>query len=545
MVKRRPKSQELLIGYIVGDHGEQTGIPVYISLETVDRHSIKIGASGSGKSVSTCDEIMAMAKMRSVGLFDPNSHLARDVLDRIVVRPNLARRCIYLTTTSREFAPFVDFMQQSYQETGENLARRKYIASLFTNAVIATAGPSGSTSGAGFVRLKLNVEMGVRLLLELKLPMAFLPHLFSYQSPVLDVLVEKSHDPDVRRNFNNLRAQGSANQLFTLVESTISRLNILFNSAVLEAMFSSAGGGLTANEILNRDNLILIGDFGVTNEQTPEHARMAMKLIYEALARAAMNRSEEEAKKKPLSLYIDEASASGLLDLGMAQSFQQLRKFGLHVCSIFQGIATLEALQPDVRLFDAIIENVSSKFVYRLASDIDAKRLATMAIPGMDFKDVKHRKEVERQRLVGYEELTRTTVSTNHQGHKSISITPVERPLLETEIDEQLQFFSSEELFYKEAGRLMGKKVGQFTYYGPRYPNGIQLFTPAPKQVSNVTKRMRKRKREAFIQKQLRTFPYRDIDGVAREFRDLLTKYGLPKNQVKEEVSPKSDNPFE
>jgi hypothetical protein len=543
--RSKKKQQGLLIGYELAKDGWRTGKPVYISLTTVDRHGIKIGKSGSGKSVSTCDELFELAKFRSVGLFDPNSHLANDALDRIVSRPRLARRCLYVTITSRKFVPLIDFTQQSCEATKTDVARRKYIASLFTNAVIATAAPSGSTAGAGFTRLKLNVEMGVRLLLELQLPLAFLPHLFRFKSPILEVLVEKIEDVDVRFHFNNLRAQGNANQLFNLTESTISRLNLLFNSAVMEGMFSVAGGGLTAENILRRKNMILIGDFGVNNELTPEHSRMAMKVIYESLYRVAMNRSDEEAKEFPLSLYIDEASASGLLDLGMAQSFQQLRKFGLHICSIIQGVATLEALQPEIRLFDSILENVSSKFVYGLASDVDAQRLARLAIPGMDFKEVKHRKEIERQRLVGYEQMIRATVSTNHEGQKSTSVTPVERPLLETEMDEQLVFYSPEESFHKKAGGLLGTDTGEFTYYGPRYPAGIDLYTPAPKQFTAVTRRLQKRKREEFIQKQLRSFPYRDIDGISRDFQQLLEKYGLPVAPKKSSEQPTGPNPFE
>ncbi|MEL7499520.1 MAG: hypothetical protein AAFN77_18090 [Planctomycetota bacterium] len=256
-----------------------------------------------------------------------------------------------------------------------------------------------------------------------------------------------------------------------------------------------------------------------------------MKVLYEALCRSAMNRDEEEAREFPLSIYIDEASASGLLDLGMAQSFQQLRKFGLHVCAIIQGVATVEALQPEIRLFDAILENVSSKFVYGLASDIDAQRLARLAIPGMDFKEIKERKELERQRLVGYEQMVRKTVSTDHEGKTSTSVTPIDRPILETEFDEQTVYFSPEESFHLRAGKLLEKETGQFTYYGPQFPQGIQLYTPAPKKFTKVTKRLIKRRREEFIQKQLRSFPYRDIDGINRDFNVMLERYGLPELQ--------------
>ena len=121
----------------------------------------------------------------------------------------------------------------------------------------------------------------------------------------------------------------------------------------------------------------------------------------------------------------------------------------------------------------------------------------------------------------------------------------MERPLLETEIDEQLAFFTPEESFHKKAGKLLGTQTGEFTYYGPRYPAGIQLYTPAPKQFTAVTRRLQKRKREEFIQKQLRSFPYRDIDGISRDFQQLLEKYGLPAVSQHSADEPKGFNPFE
>jgi hypothetical protein len=199
-----------------------------------------------------------------------------------------------------------------------------------------------------------------------------------------------------------------------------------------------------------------------------------------------------------------------------------------------------------VRLLDAILENTSGKLIFGTASDVDAQRFARLAVGDQDFKLAKHRKVFERQRLIGYEQMIRKTISTNPDGKKSTSVTPIDRPILVTENDENIQWYSADEIFHMEAGELLAMDTGQFKYYGPEYPKGVLCYTPAPKTFTSVTKKMRKRRRNEFIQKQLTQFPYRDVDGVRRDFEQMLAKYGLKSPApVASEKEVDSHNPFE
>lgn len=523
ILNSQKENKSIVIGFV-----PFSGKPVSIDLDTIDRHLLYTGKSGSGKSYASRFHFMSLAQHRSVGLIDPNSHLANDMLDEISLVPSLRKRCLYLTITSKTVAPLIDFMQQADVRTASSRARRIYLASFFTTSLIMTAGTGGTTAGAGFTRLKMNVEMGVRLLLELGLPMALLQSLFQYQSKVLETLIGQCLDVEVTDHFRNLQSIGNANQFYTLVESTITRLNLFFNSAVSEAIFSAAGSGLSIDDLMSRKKLILIGDFGVTDESTADHSRLLQKILLESLTRSAMKRTEEEAKANPLSLYIDEASSSGLLDLANTEALQSTRKFGLHTAYIVQGTAGVENRQPDIRLMDAVLENTSGKFIFGTASDVDAQRFARLAIGGMDFKDVKHKKESERLRIIGYEERNRMTITTNPDGKQSTSVSPFERPITKDEIDESLTFYTPEELFNLKAGELLSLPIGHFYYFGPEYPRGILLTTPPPPVFTKVTARMRKRKREEFIAAQLSQFPYRDMDGVRRSLEELIARYQLP-----------------
>ena len=202
--------------------------------------------------------------------------------------------------------------------------------------------------------------------------------------------------------------------------------------------------------------------------------------------------------------------------------------------------------QPGVNLVDAVLENTAGKLVFGMASDVDAIRFAKLGIAGMDFRTAKMVKEIERQKLLGYETYSRTTISTGPDGKQSVSVTPVDRPILSSEIELNETLYSADELFYIEAGQLLSLDTGQFRYFGPEYPSGIDLYTLAPKSLPNAVKKRNDRRRQEFIQNQLAQFPYRDIDGIGREFQDILNRHGLPNDPGAADAADSDpENPFD
>ena len=524
----------------------ETGETVFVSMDTIDRHLLFVGKSGSGKSYLARQLMFKLAKHRLCILFDPNTHLAMDMLDDVIVSPKLRKSSLFLSFTDPDSVPLMDFMQGSLSETSRDRERRKYLAGMFTTSLITTAGPGGSTAGAAFVRFKMNSELGVRLLLELRQPIALLPHLFKFQSRILQALLPRTKDTEIRDHFANLLNIGNSNQYYQLVESTVTRLNQFFNSVVLESMFSVNGGGILIADLIRRRNGIVICDFGVTETRTVEHSRLIQKLLLDAIKRIAMNRTDAEAHRYPVSVCLDEATSSGLLDMADAEALQATRKFGIHQCFLVQGTAGMKNRQPGVNLVEAVLENTAGKLIFGMASDVDAIRFAKLGIAGMDFRTAKMVKETERQKLLGYETYSRTTISTGSDGKKSVSVTPVDRPILSTEIEVNETLYTADELFYKEAGQLLSFDTGQFRYFGPEYPSGVDLYTPAPKFLPSAIKKRNDRRRQEFIQNQLDQFPYRDIDGIRRDFQDILNRHGLP-NDLSASDAAVSDpeNPFD
>ena len=314
-----------------------TGETVFVSMETIDRHLLFVGKSGSGKSYLARQLFSKLAAFRLCILFDPNTHLAMDMLDEVVVSSKLRKSSLFFSFTDPGSVPLIDFLQHSLPDTSRDRERRKYLAGMFTTSLITTAGPGGSTAGAGFVRFKMNSELGVRLLLELEQPIALLPHLFKFQSRILQALLPRTADTEVRDHFANLMAIGNANQFYQLVESTVTRLNQFFNSLVLESMFSLTCGGFLIADLIKRRNGIIVCDFGVTETRTVEHSRLLQKLFLDAIKRIAMNRTDAEARRYPVSVCLDEATSSGLLDMADAEALQATRKFGIHQCFLVQG----------------------------------------------------------------------------------------------------------------------------------------------------------------------------------------------------------------
>lgn len=530
-------------------HRTDTFKIVYIDAETFYRHTFVAGKSGSGKSHWLTQFVPPVSQHQRTLVFDPNTHLAHEMLDRFIGTP-LIKDCLYLSITDSDVVPLIDFLQQSIPHAHGNLELRISLAEMFTAALIVTAGAGGASAGAGFVRLKFNVELGVRLLLETKRPLALLPHLFKFRSNILPQILQECRDTAVKDHFTNLLSIRQEHQFYALVESTLTRLHQMFNSVVVESMMSVNGDGILVEKLLNQKRGCVICDFGVTGTRTQTHSRLIQKLLLDSIKRVCMKRSPELAAQYPVGLFIDEATSSGLLDLAELEALQVMRKFGVAYCFLVQGTAGMRNQQTDVSIIDGVFENTAAKLIFGLASDTDAIRFAKLGIGGMDFKEAKLVKENERQKLLGYETYSRTTVSTGPDGNKSFSVTPVERPILSTEIDSQEVLYTADELFYKDAGNLLGLPTGTFRYYGPGFPGGVLLCTIPPKFVPSAIQKRNKRRREEFIRQQLTKFPYRDIDGIQREFRELVNRYGLSSDSDMSEekdidVDFDPNNPFD
>ncbi|HEY1615605.1 MAG TPA: type IV secretory system conjugative DNA transfer family protein [Rhizomicrobium sp.] len=151
------------------------------------------------------------------------------------------------------------------------------------------------------------------------------------------------------------------------VESTMNRLARFLASPAIRLVVGQRERAIDFRRAMDHGEVVIV-NLGATTKFTYENARLLGTLIINDLFLTALGRDEATARRRPFSLYIDEAY--DFLSGDIERVLDQTRKFGLHAVLAHQRLGHLKARGEGI--YNAVM-SITNKIVLGGLSDADAE----------------------------------------------------------------------------------------------------------------------------------------------------------------------------
>ena len=161
------------------------------------------------------------------------------------------------------------------------------------------------------------------------------------------------------------------------VESTITRLSRFLTAPAMRLVVGQAEHAIEFRSAMDRGEIVLV-DLGARSAFSYENARVLGTLLINDLFLTALGRDEWVAKRRPFTLYIDEAY--DFLSGDIERILDQTRKFGLHAVLAHQRIGQLK--ERGEGIYNAVMGGTQTKIVLGGLSDDDAAIMAREIMRG-------------------------------------------------------------------------------------------------------------------------------------------------------------------
>lgn len=218
-------------------------------------------------------------------------------------------------------------------------------------------------------------------------------------------LMQKVKDKTALRALNTANAL-KPGEFETQLESTANRLQRFLRKPKMRAIFGHSRVSLDLRKALDEGHIILVSLATAGALVSQEDADLFATLLLSDLWTAALERGKKPGVK-PFYVYLDEFQR--FITPTIARSLDEARGFGLHLTMANQFPQQLfNHGEHGKRLYDSIMENASSKAVFRLSTEENLKPLADWLFRGtMDPEEIKH--TLESTKVMAYEEVQRTS----------------------------------------------------------------------------------------------------------------------------------------
>ena len=377
----KPLGNDLNLGRIVGRQATLT-----LSRTERDKHLYICGGTGTGKSKFLehliRQDIKQWRKSKSgLILLDPHGSLYDsliewlawndDVLDVPVIPIDLRR----------------DDWIVSY-----NLLRQRQIADPavlvdnITDAMAYVWGQGGTNQTPLFARWAGNV---LRALYEKKLTLVEAEFLVDrVEKQIRFSMTSDLTDKPSRQDWqfaDTLNPRDFESQ----VGSTVSRLQRFIRNQTMRSMFGQPTASLDLGNALEEGSIILVSLATERAKVSKENAELFATLLLSDLWTAAQERGKR-AGVKPFYVYLDEFQR--FVTPTISDNLDEARGFGLHLTMAHQfPNQLLDRGENGRRVYNSIMENASSKVVFRLSHEENLKAMAQWLFMGvMNPDEVKH-----------------------------------------------------------------------------------------------------------------------------------------------------------
>jgi hypothetical protein len=192
------------------------------------------------------------------------------------------------------------------------------------------------------------------------------------------------------------------------IGSTVNRLQRFIRNQTMRSMFGQPDVSLDLGRALDEGSIILVSLATEGAKVSKENAELFATLLLSDLWTAAQERGKRDGIK-PFYAYLDEFQR--FISPTISENLDEARGFGLHFTMAHQfPNQLLDRGENGKRVYNSIMENASSKVVFRLSHEENLRAMAQWLFMGvMNPDEVKH--ELYSTKVMEYREELRTSVS--------------------------------------------------------------------------------------------------------------------------------------
>jgi hypothetical protein len=388
---RRAPGNNLILGKIAGRR-ESLGL----SSTERDKHLYICGGTGTGKSKFLENlirqDIRNWSKSKcGLLVIDPHGNLYDNLINWLA-----------WSKLERPIVP-IDLRQDDWVISYNLLRQRQFVdpAVLVDNLIDAMAyvwGQGGTNQTPLFARWAGNV---LRTLYEKGLTLIQAEHLINrVEKQIRRALTADLTDKPSQQDWqfaDTLNAKDFEAQ----IGSTVNRLQRFIRNQTMRSMFGLPDISLDLGRALEEGSIILVSLATERAKVSKENAELFATLLLSDLWTAAQERGKRDGVK-PFYVYLDEFQR--FVTPTISDNLDEARGFGLHLTMAHQfPNQLLDRGENGRRVYNSIMENASSKVVFRLQHDENLRAMAQWLFMGvMNPDEVKH--ELYSTKVMAYRE---------------------------------------------------------------------------------------------------------------------------------------------
>ena len=365
-----------------------------------DKHLYVCGGTGTGKSKFLehliRQDIVAWKKSKcGLLVLDPHGNLYDNLM-----------RWLAWNRIDRPIVP-IDLRQDDWVVSYNLLRQRSsdpaVLVDNITDAMAYVWGQGGTDQTPLFARWAGNV---LRTLYEKKMTLVECEHLIDRVSKQMRYMITADmKDKPSRQDWqyaNTLNPRDFESQL----GSTVNRLQRFIRNQSMRSMFGLQKVSLDLGAALEEGQIIIVSLATERGKVSKENAELFATLLLSDLWTAAQERGKRDGIK-PFYVYLDEFQR--FVTPTIAENLDEARGYGLHLTMAHQfPNQLLDRGENGKRVYNSIMENASSKVVFRLSHEENLKVMAQWLFMGaMNPEEVKH--ELYSTKVMAYREEMRTS----------------------------------------------------------------------------------------------------------------------------------------
>lgn len=282
-----------------------------------------------------------------------------------------------------------------------------------TDAMAYVWGQGGTNQTPLFARWAGNV---LRALYEKKLTLVEAEHLVDRVAKQVRYAMTSDLEDKPSRQDWQFADTLNAKDFEAQIGSTVNRLQRFIRNQTMRSMFGQPKVSMDLGRALEEGSIILVSLATERAKVSKENAELFATLLLSDLWTAAQERGKRD-NVKPFYVYLDEFQR--FVTPTISDNLDEARGFGLHLTMAHQfPNQLLDRGENGRRVYNSVMENASSKVVFRLSHEENLRAMAQWLFMGvMDPEQVKH--ELYSTKVMSYREELKEVITEGRSSGQS------------------------------------------------------------------------------------------------------------------------------
>lgn len=391
---RPPPGNDINLGHMAGRNA-MLAFPRNLR----DKHLYVCGGTGTGKSkflehLIRQDIIQWRKSKCGLMVLDPHGTLYDNLVEWLAWN-KIDRPIIPIDLRRDDWVVAYNVLRQRKAETS-------VLVDNFTDAMAYVWGQGGTNETPLFARWAGNV---LRALYENKLTLVEAQYLVDRVAKQIRFALTADLKEKLDRQDWEFADTLNAKDFESQIGSTVNRLQRFIRNQTMKNMFGQPTVSLDLGKAIEEGSIILVSLATEQARVSKQNADLFATLLLADLWTAAQERGKRDGVK-PFYLYLDEFQR--FVTPTISDNLDEARGFGLHLTMAHQfPNQLLDRGENGKRVYNSIMENASSKVVFRLSHSENLKVMAEWLFTGtMDPDEIKH--ELYSTKVMEFREEMRT-----------------------------------------------------------------------------------------------------------------------------------------